>query len=183
MGQEIERKFLIKGDFAKEVIRTERIVQGYICAEEDRTVRIRMQGEECFLTIKGATNERGLSRYEFEQQIAPADAKELLKLCLPGIIDKVRHWIPAGKHVWEVDVFQGDNEGLVMAEIELSSEEELFEIPEWVGEEVTGDPRYYNAMLSKSGGRILLNGKWKQETGGRKPDYQLSSALADRLRQ
>ena len=149
MGQEIERKFLIKGDFAKDVIRTKRIVQGYICAEKDRTVRIRMQGEECFLTIKGATNERGLSRYEFEQQIAPADAEELLKLCLPGIIDKVRNWITVGNHIWEVDVFQGNNEGLVMAEIELSSEEELFEIPEWAGEEVTGDPKYYNAMLSQ----------------------------------
>ena len=149
MGQEIERKFLIKGDFAKDVIRTKRIVQGYLCAEKDRTVRIRMQGEECFLTIKGASNERGRSRYEFEQQITPTDAEELLKLCLPGIIDKVRHWIPVGKHVWEVDVFHGENEGLVMAEIELFSEDERFEIPEWVGEEVTGDPRYYNAMLSK----------------------------------
>ena len=151
MNREIERKFLVKGDFEKEVTYRKRIVQGYICAEKDRTVRVRIQGEECFLTIKGASDESGLSRYEFEKQIAPNDAEELLKLCLPGIIDKIRHWIPVGNHIWEVDVFQGDNKGLVIAEIELSSEDETFELPTWAGEEVTGDPRYYNAMLSKSG--------------------------------
>jgi len=101
------------------------------------------------LTIKSATNEKGWSRYEFEQQITQADAEELLKLCLPGVIDKVRHWIRVGNHLWEVDVFQGVNEGLVVAEIELSSEEETVELPAWVGEEVTGDPKYYNAMLSQ----------------------------------
>ena len=149
INREIERKFLVKGDFEKEVTCQKRIVQGYICTEKDRTVRIRKQGEECFLTIKGASDESGLSRYEFEQQIASTDAEELLKLCLPGMIDKVRHWIPIGNHIWEVDVFQGGNEGLIIAEIELSSEDESFEIPEWAGEEVTGDPRYYNAMLSQ----------------------------------
>ena len=149
MNREIERKFLVKGDFEKEVTCRKRIVQGYICAEKDRAVRVRIQGEECFLTIKGASDESGLSRYEFEQQITQTDAEELLKLCLPGIIDKVRHWISVGNHIWEVDVFRGDNEGLVLAEIELSSEEETFELPTWAGEEVTGDPRYYNAMLSQ----------------------------------
>ena len=153
MNIEIERKFLVRGDFEKGVTYRKRIVQGYICAEKDRTVRVRKQGEECFLTIKGTSDKRGLSRYEFEQQIASTDADELLKLCLPGMIDKVRHWIPIGNHTWEVDVFQGKNKGLIIAEIELSSEDESFELPAWVGEEVTGDPRYYNAMLSKSGVR------------------------------
>ena len=145
---EIERKFLVKGDFEKDVLTRKRIVQGYICAEEARTVRVRIQGDEGFLTIKSASNERGWSRYEFEQPVALADAEELLKLCLPSVIDKVRHWIRVGNHLWEVDVFQGDNEGLVVAEIELSSEEETFELPAWAGEEVTGDPKYYNARLS-----------------------------------
>ena len=149
MSQEIERKFLVKGDFAKDVLMRKRIIQGYICAEEDRTVRVRIQGDECFLTIKSASNERGWSRYEFEQPITQSDAEELLKLCLPGIIDKLRHWIQVENHIWEVDVFQGENEGLVIAEIELSSEDESFEMPEWAGEEVTGDPKYYNAMLSQ----------------------------------
>jgi CYTH domain-containing protein len=150
MSREIERKFLVRGDFAKEATCRKRIVQGYICAEKDRTVRVRIQGDECFLTIKSASNERGWSRYEFEQQIPPADAEELLKLCLPGIIEKIRHWVHVGNHVWEVDVFQGDNEGLVMAEIELSSEDESFEMPEWAGVEVTGNPGYYNAWLAQN---------------------------------
>ena len=149
MGLEIERKFLVKGDFEKEVVSRKRIVQGYICAEHDRTVRVRIQGDEGFLTIKSAPNEKGWSRYEFEQPLTLNDANELLKLCLPGVIDKVRHWIPAGNHLWEVDVFQGENEGLVVAEIELSSEDEIFELPTWVDEEVTGDAKYYNACLSQ----------------------------------
>ncbi|MDR0794578.1 MAG: CYTH domain-containing protein [Tannerella sp.] len=148
MNKEIERKFLVKGDFEKDVSCRKRIVQGYICAEKDRTVRIRIQGDEGFLTIKSAANEGGWSRYEFEQRISTVDADELLKLCLPGIIDKVRHYIHAGNHIWEVDVFHGENEGLVLAEIELSSEEESFELPVWAGEEVTGDSRYYNARLA-----------------------------------
>ena len=146
---EIERKFLVKGDFDKEVVCRKRIVQGYICADKDRTVRVRIQGDEGFLTIKSASNERGRSRYEFEQPIALTDAEALLKLCLPGVIDKVRHWIRVGNHTWEVDVFQGENKGLVMAEIELLSEDETFELPGWAGEEVTGNPGYYNAQLSQ----------------------------------
>ena len=113
MAIEIERKFLVKGDFSKQVSKSERIMQGYICSQPGRTVRIRIRGEEGFLTIKGASDENGLSRYEFEQKIPPADAEELLKLCEPGIIDKVRNLVPVGKHTWEVDVFHGDNEGLI----------------------------------------------------------------------
>ena len=148
MGQEIERKFLVKGLYEKDVVRRERIVQGYICADMERTVRVRMQGNEGFLTIKSAPNGKGWSRFEFEQRISPDDAAALLQLCLPGVIDKVRHWVQVGGHLWEVDVFQGDNEGLVMAEIELSTEDETFEMPEWAGEEVTGDIMYYNARLA-----------------------------------
>ena len=134
MAIEIERKFLVKGDFSKQVSKSERIMQGYICSQPGRTVRIRIRGEEGFLTIKGASDENGLSRYEFEQKIPPADAEELLKLCEPGIIDKVRNLVPVGKHTWEV---------------ELASEDEPFERPDWVGHEVSGDRRYYNSMLTK----------------------------------
>jgi CYTH domain-containing protein len=149
MAQEIERKFLVTGDFMPFVVRRTRIVQGYLCSDPERTVRIRIYGDKGFLTVKSAANERGWSRYEFEQAIPLTDAEELLALCLPGTIDKVRHLVPVGRHTWEVDVFHGDNEGLVVAEIELSSEEDTFERPDWLGEEVTGDPKYYNAMLAK----------------------------------
>ncbi|WP_455641029.1 CYTH domain-containing protein [Parabacteroides sp.] len=150
MATEIERKFLVKGDFSKEVISSQRIVQGYICSQPGRTVRVRIRGEKGFLTIKGPSDDKGLSRYEFEQEIPLADAEQLLKLCEPGAIDKVRHLVPAGVHTWEVDVFHGANEGLVMAEIELSSEDEPFGKPAWLGEEVSGDRRYYNSMLTKA---------------------------------
>lgn len=150
MATEIERKFLVKGDFSKEVISSQRIVQGYICSQPGRTVRVRIHGEKGFLTIKGPSDDKGLSRYEFEQEIPLVDAEQLLKLCEPGAIDKVRHLVPIGQHVWEVDVFHGANEGLVMAEIELSSEDEPFEKPAWLGEEVSGDRRYYNSMLTKA---------------------------------
>lgn len=149
MATEIERKFIVKGDFSADVFDAQRIVQGYICSEPGRTVRVRIRGEKGFLTIKGPSDEKGLSRYEFEQEVPLADAEQLLKLCEPGAIDKVRHLVRAGKHIWEVDVFHGANEGLVMAEIELASEDEVFEKPEWIGEEVSGDRRYYNLMLTK----------------------------------
>ena len=149
MSLEIERKFLVTGDFSRQVTSAQRIVQGYICSQPGRTVRVRIRGEEGFLTIKGASDEKGLSRYEFEQKIPLADAEELLKLCEPGAIDKVRNLVPAGKHTWEVDVFHGDTEGLVLAEIELESEDEPFGRPEWIGQEVSGDRRYYNSMLTK----------------------------------
>ena len=149
MATEIERKFLVTGDFSRDVFEAERIVQGYICSQPGRTVRIRIRGAAGFLTIKGPSDEKGLSRYEFEQSIPLADAEELLKLCEPGAIDKVRHLVRCGAHVWEIDVFHGANEGLVMAEIELASEDEPFEKPGWLGVEVSGDRRYYNSMLTK----------------------------------
>ncbi len=150
MAIETERKFTVTGDFRKEVQSIKRIIQGYICADQGRTVRVRIAGEDGYLTIKGPSDEKFWSRYEFEQKIALADAQELMKLCVSGIIHKERHYIPAGEHMWEVDVFHGDNEGLVIAEIELQTEDEQFEIPAWVGEEVTSDRRYYNSMLSKT---------------------------------
>ena len=149
MATEIERKFLVTGDFSRQVTSAQRIVQGSICSQPGRTVRVRIRGEEGFLTIKGASDEKGLSRYEFEQKIPLADAEELLKLCEPGAIDKMRNLVPAGKHTWEIDVFHGENEGLILAEIELASEDEPFERPDWIGQEVSGDRRYYNSMLTK----------------------------------
>lgn len=149
MATEIERKFRVKGDFSRDVFRAERMVQGYICSQPGRTVRVRIRGEEGYLTIKGPSDEKGLSRYEFEQKIPLADAEALLSLCEPGAIDKVRHLVRFAGHTWEVDVFHGANEGLVMAEIELASEEEAFEKPDWLGEEVSGDRRFYNSMLAR----------------------------------
>ncbi|MDR2389962.1 MAG: CYTH domain-containing protein [Tannerellaceae bacterium] len=146
---ETERKFTVAGDFWKEATNSCHITQGYLCAERECTVRVRMAGNGASLTVKGPSDEKGWSRYEFEQEIPPADAAELIKLCRSGIIDKVRYYIPWGKHVWEVDVFRGANEGLLIAEIELSSGDESFEKPAWLGEEVTGDERYYNTMLAR----------------------------------
>ncbi|MDR1601343.1 MAG: CYTH domain-containing protein [Tannerella sp.] len=149
MALEIERKFLVEGDFAPFVAGSEKIVQGYLCADVERTVRVRISGAGAFLTVKSAPNERGWSRYEFETPIPPADAEEMLTLCIPGTVSKVRHRINAGNHVWEVDVFHGDNEGLIVAEIELDSEDEPFDLPAWLGREVTGDAKYCNAMLAQ----------------------------------
>ena len=149
MAIETERKFTVTGDFLPYVRNSKHICQGYICAEKGRTVRVRIAGDDGFLTIKGPSNEKFWSRYEFEQKIALSDAKELMTLCVTGIIDKVRHYVPIGSHLWEVDVFHGENEGLVIAEIELSSEDEAFDRPEWIGKEVSLDRRYYNSMLSK----------------------------------
>lgn len=146
---EIERKFLVCGDFTPCTVSSSRIVQGYICSERGRTVRVRIYGEKGFLTIKGPSGDNGLSRYEFEREVSLADAEELMKLCEPGVIDKVRHLAKVGRHTWEVDVFRGENEGLVVAEVELSSEDETFERPAWLGTEVTGDRRYYNSTLAK----------------------------------
>lgn len=149
MATEIERKFLVTGDFSGRELSCERILQGYICSQPGRTVRVRLYGDKAFLTIKGPSPDNGLSRYEFEQAIAPADAEALFRLCEPGTIDKVRHRVQVDAHVWEVDVFHGDNEGLVLAEIELQQPDEPFERPAWAGKEVTGDRRYYNSMLAK----------------------------------
>jgi CYTH domain-containing protein len=150
MGMEIERKFLVDGDFRNEEYKASRIVQGYICADKGRTVRVRINGEKGYLTIKGPSTDDGLSRYEFEREIPVSDAEEMLGLCLPGVIDKVRHLVRRGNHTWEVDEFLGDNDGLIVAEIELSYPDEAFEKPSWVGEEVTADRRYYNSELTKN---------------------------------
>lgn len=150
MATEIERKFLVEGDFLPEAIQKTRIVQGYICSAKGRTVRIRIRDERGYLTIKGPSDKQGLSRYEFEQEVPLADAEQLFHLCEPGAIEKERYLIPAGQHIWEVDVFHGANEGLILAEIELSAEDEPFARPAWLGKEVTGDRRFYNSMLTKT---------------------------------
>lgn len=150
MHTEIERKFRVTGTaFTGEAYSAQRIVQGYICSAPGRTVRVRIRGEKGYLTIKGPSDEKGLSRYEFEQEIPLPDAEQLLTLCEPGVIDKTRYLVRAGRHVFEVDVFRGENEGLVIAEVELGAEDEPFERPAWLGEEVSGDRRYYNSMLAK----------------------------------
>ena len=147
MAKEIERKFLVSGEFRQDSPESYRIMQGYICSDPDRTVRARVRGDKGFLTIKGRGSEDGLSRYEWEKEISVTEAVELMALCGSGVIDKTRYLVPFGKHTYEVDVFHGANEGLVLAEIELSDEQEAFEKPSWLGEEVTGDVRYYNSML------------------------------------
>lgn len=149
MGLEIERKFLVKEDFKQYAYKQEAIVQGYLSSVPERTVRIRIKGEKAYLTIKGISNTSGLSRYEWEKEILLHDARELINLCEPGIIDKIRYYIKNDNYTFEVDEFHGDNEGLVMAEIELSSEADIFEKPGWLGDEVTGDERYYNSYLSR----------------------------------
>ncbi len=149
MGQEIERKFLVRGEFPRE--KGTRIVQGYLSSVPDRTVRVRIKGDKGYLTIKGMGNDSGASRFEWEKEIPVADAESLLKIAEPGVIDKHRWLVPAGNgRTFEVDEFHGDNEGLVVAEIELGSEDETFTKPAWLGNEVTGDTRYYNSMLMKT---------------------------------
>jgi len=151
MAQEIERKFLIKGDFKPQVTKSTRIVQGYLSSVPERTVRVRVKGEKAFLTIKGIGNESGASRFEWEKEISVEDAKSLLVICESGIIDKTRFIVPANDDLkFEVDEFYGENQGLTVAEIELPSENYPFTKPEWLGEEVTGDVRYYNSMLMKT---------------------------------
>ena len=151
MAQEIERKFLVKGDFKSSVVKDTRIVQGYLSSVPERTVRIRVKGEKGFITIKGIGNASGASRYEWEKEISTIEAKELLELCEPGVIDKTRFIVPAdGELFFEVDEFYGDNEGLTVAEIELPTEETPFTKPEWLGEEVTGDVKHFNSMLMKT---------------------------------
>ena len=149
MAQEIERKFLVSGDFKSEVTKATRITQGYLSSVPERTVRVRIKGDKGYMTVKGIGSDSGASRFEWEKEIPVEDVRELLKICEPGVIDKTRYLVPAGKHTFEVDEFYGDNEGLVVAEVELGSEDEEFVRPGWLGEEVTGDPRYYNSMLMK----------------------------------
>jgi CYTH domain-containing protein len=151
MALEIERKFLVKDDSYKVMaFSSSRIAQGYICSARGRTVRIRIRDEKGYLTIKGPSDSAGLGRYEWEKEIPLEDARELMKLCEPGIIDKTRYLVQSVNHIFEVDEFYGDNEGLVIAEVELKSEDESYEKPVFVGEEVTGDVRYYNSFLMKN---------------------------------
>ena len=148
---EIERKFLVNStDFKERASAKNQIAQGYLNSNPERTVRVRIKGESGFLTIKGKGNESGTTRLEWETEIPLADAKPLLALCEKGIIDKIRYEITVGKHTFEVDEFFGENEGLLLAEVELHDENESFEKPSWLGKEVTNDERYYNAYLSKN---------------------------------
>ena len=149
MAVEIERKFLVTGDFSGEVTSSSRIVQGYLASSPAVTVRVRVYGDKGYMTVKGRTDDAGMSRFEWEKEIPAEEASMLMKLCGGGMIDKTRHLVPFAGHVFEVDVFHGANEGLVMAEVELASEDETFDRPSWLGEEVTGDLRYYNSMLLK----------------------------------
>ena len=149
--QEIERKFLVTSEaFKSEAYKRTRIVQGFLNTHPERTVRVRIQGNDGFITIKGKSNKSGLSRFEWEKQISQAEAEELLHLCEPGIIEKTRYEISVGEHTFEVDDFMNENEGLIIAEIELKSETEPFSKPNWLGTEVTGETKYYNSQLSKN---------------------------------
>ena len=150
MAQEIERKFLVVGDFIPEVFRSYRISQGYLSSSPGKTVRVRVRDDQGFITIKGPSSDGGLSRFEWEKEIPAGEAEELLALAEPVVIDKTRHLVhnTDGVHTWEVDVFRGANEGLVLAEIELGDPDEPFDRPAWLGPEVTGDRRYYNSFLS-----------------------------------
>ena len=148
--QEIEKKFLVAGEFKHQATKSTRITQGYLSSVPERTVRVRIKGAKGFLTIKGIGNESGASRYEWEKEIPVPEVEELLKICEPGVIDKTRYLVPAGKHTFEVDEFYGDNEGLIVAEVELTAENEEFTKPDFIGKEVTGDVKYYNSMLMKN---------------------------------
>lgn len=152
MSKEIERKFLVDGDYKSESYESKRIIQGYLSRVPQRVVRVRVKEDKGYITIKGETNSSGASRFEWEKEIPVDEAKALLQLAEPGIINKNRYLIKNtdGKHTWEVDEFHGDNDGLVIAEIELSDEYDLFDKPKWLGKEVTGDKRYYNAYLSNN---------------------------------
>ena len=151
MALEIERKFLVKDDSYKAMaFSSSRIAQGYICSGRGRTVRVRIRDDKGYLTIKGPADVRGLGRYEWEKEIPLQEAVDLMKLCEPGMIDKTRYLVRSGKHVFEVDEFYGENEGLTIAEVELASEDEPYEKLPFIGEEVTGDVKYYNAFLMKN---------------------------------
>ena len=147
MHIEIERKFLVIGEYKHLAYNVTPIKQGYFATEPGKTVRIRIRGEKAYLTIKGTTDSTGLSRYEFETEIPLDDAEQMLKLCKPGAVIKDRYLVKSGDHIVEVDEFHGDNEGLTIAEIELNAPDEEYEAPDFLGREVTGDPRYYSKYL------------------------------------
>ena len=147
---EIERKFLVKTkNFKTEAFNQYHIKQGFLNSNPERTVRVRLKKNKGVLTVKGKSTTDGLSRFEWEKDISKIDAEALLQLCEKGIIEKIRYEVKSGDHTFEVDEFFGDNEGLIVAEIELDSETETFKKPYWLGDEVTGDIKYYNSNLSK----------------------------------
>ncbi len=147
---EIERKFLVTAEAYKtEAFKNTRIIQGFLNTDKERTVRVRVKGNTGFITVKGVSKNDGLSRFEWEKEILKKEAEALLKLCEVGVIDKIRYEVNVGNHIFEVDEFYGDNEGLVVAEVELETEMEAFKKPTWLGEEVTGNIKYYNSQLSK----------------------------------
>lgn len=150
MTQEIERKFLVTGDFRPFAKKAVRVIQGYLSSVPERTVRVRITDGKGVITVKGVSSGSGASRLEWEMEIPAAEAMELLGICEPGVIDKTRYLVDVDGHTFEVDEFYGDNEGLVVAEVELASEDEVFSKPEWLGMEVTGDVRYYNSMLVRN---------------------------------
>lgn len=150
VSKEIERKFLVISEaFKREASKNESIIQGFLSSVPERTVRVRKIDDLGWITVKGIGNASGTTRFEWEKQISGAEARELLELCEPGKIEKIRYYVPFGDHTFEVDDFSGNNQGLIIAEIELNDEEETFERPRWLGEEVTGQAKYYNASLSK----------------------------------
>ena len=149
MAQEIERKFLIRDPGIVDSLAGERLTQGYLSHDKNATVRVRIAGNSGWLTIKGKTV--GATRIEFEYPVPQEDARQMLdELCNSGVIDKTRYRLPQGELCWEIDVFHGDNDGLIVAEIELPSEDTPFDKPDWLGQEVTGDARYYNSALSST---------------------------------
>ncbi|MGB5393925.1 MAG: CYTH domain-containing protein [Lutimonas sp.] len=151
MGQEIERKFLVKNtDFKSLAEKVTEIRQGYLSSVPERNVRIRINGDLGTITVKGIGNETGVMRYEWEKEIPIEEAKALLEICEPGKIEKERYLVKQGDHLFEVDEFKGENEGLIIAEIELDSEEEEFVKPDWLGKEVTGLIKYYNSELLRN---------------------------------
>lgn len=155
---EIERKFLVVSDaYKSEAFKKIKIIQGFLNTDPERTVRVRIKGDKGFLTIKGKSSNDGLERFEWEMEISKTDAEILLKLCEPGVIDKMRYEIKVENHIFEVDEFFEDNQGLVIAEVELKSEDETFKRPNWLGKEITGTIKYYNSQLS-----ITPYKKWKR---------------------
>jgi adenylate cyclase len=149
-NKEIERKFLVLNhEFKKEAFKKERIIQGFLSSVPERTVRIRLIADSGFITVKGIGNESGTTRFEWEREISRQEAESLLEICEPGIIDKERYFVQLGGYIFEIDEFALDNKGLVMAEVELKNEDDSFEKPHWLGEEVTGQKKYYNSSLVK----------------------------------
>lgn len=147
---EIERKFLVSSEAFKSEAHTEtRIVQGFLNTDPERTVRVRIKGSQGFITVKGKSNAAGTTRIEWEKEISLQDAEQLLLLCEKGVIEKIRYEVTVGNHTFEVDEFFGNNTGLIVAEVELTTENEVFTKPSWLAEEVTGAIQYYNSQLSK----------------------------------